>query len=80
MGTEQWLLDTNKIRTVEDVLKMVIDAGGADISTMLGDWQKKSRETVRIMVNGKEISLLNGLQTELHNGDEVIMFPLVGGG
>jgi molybdopterin converting factor small subunit len=33
-----------------------------------------------ILVNGKEISVLNGLDTILENGDEVVFVPVVHGG
>jgi len=33
-----------------------------------------------ILVNGKEISVLDGLETMLKNGDEVVFVPVVHGG
>jgi sulfur-carrier protein len=33
-----------------------------------------------ILVNGKEISVLNGLETMVRDGDEVIFIPIVHGG
>lgn len=33
-----------------------------------------------ILVNSKEISALNGLETELKDGDEVVLIPVVHGG
>ena len=33
-----------------------------------------------ILVNGKEISVLNGLETSLKDGDEVVFVPVVHGG
>ena len=33
-----------------------------------------------ILVNGKEISVLNGLRTKVKNGDEVVFVPVVHGG
>jgi molybdopterin synthase sulfur carrier subunit len=33
-----------------------------------------------ILVNGKEISVLNGLDTKLKDGDEVVFVPVVHGG
>jgi molybdopterin synthase sulfur carrier subunit len=35
---------------------------------------------VLILVNGREISVLNGLETNLQNGDEVVLVPVVHGG
>ncbi|MDI6884534.1 MAG: MoaD family protein [Hadesarchaea archaeon] len=41
---------------------------------------KKLRDTVNILVNGRGIRLLEGLDTPLKNGDVVAIFPPVSGG
>ena len=33
-----------------------------------------------VLVNGKEISVLDGLETKLNDGDEVVLIPFVHGG
>jgi molybdopterin converting factor small subunit len=33
-----------------------------------------------ILVNGREISVLNGLETKLNDGDEIVFVPVVHGG
>jgi len=38
------------------------------------------RQSTLILVNGKEISVLNGLETMLKDGDELILVPVVHGG
>jgi len=38
------------------------------------------RPNVLILVNGREISVLNGLETSLQDGDEVVLVPVVHGG
>jgi len=38
------------------------------------------RPNTLILVNGKEISVLNGLETMLSEGDEVVFIPVVHGG
>ncbi len=35
---------------------------------------------VRLMVNGKSIQSLNGMETVLKDGDEVLLIPLAAGG
>jgi molybdopterin synthase sulfur carrier subunit len=39
-----------------------------------------SRSNLLILVNGREISILNGYETKLHDGDEVVFVPVVHGG
>ncbi len=39
-----------------------------------------NRANVLMLVNGKEISVLDGLETLLHDGDELVIVPVVHGG
>ena len=39
-----------------------------------------SRSNSLVLVNGREISVLNGLETELKDGDEIVFIPVVHGG
>lgn len=39
-----------------------------------------SRSNSLILVNGREISILNGLETKLNEGDEIVFVPVVHGG
>jgi MoaD family protein len=38
------------------------------------------RPNALILVNGKEIGVLNGLETLLKDGDEVVLIPVIHGG
>jgi len=38
------------------------------------------RPNTLILVNGKEISVLNGLETSIKDGDEIVLVPVVHGG
>jgi sulfur-carrier protein len=39
-----------------------------------------SRSNSLILVNGREISVLNGYETKLRDGDEIVFVPVVHGG
>ncbi len=39
-----------------------------------------SRSNALVLVNGREISVLNGLETKLNDGDEIVFIPVVHGG
>ena len=39
-----------------------------------------SRSNSLILINGREISVLNGLETKLNDGDEIVFVPVVHGG
>ena len=38
------------------------------------------RPYIMVLINGKSIRMLNGIRTELKEGDEVALFPPVSGG
>ena len=50
------------------------------IEKSLGDELNNSRSNALILVNGREISVLNGLETKLNDGDEIVFIPVVHGG
>jgi sulfur-carrier protein len=39
-----------------------------------------SRSNALTLINGREISVLNGLETKLNDGDEIVFVPVVHGG
>ncbi len=82
VGKDQLILSLDPCKTykIGDILREVIESGGKDLSTILVEMQKKSRETVRVIVNGKEISSLDGFETEVQDGDQITIFPLLAGG
>ena len=46
----------------------------------LSDQLNDSRSNALILINGREISVLNGLETKLADGDEIVFIPVVHGG
>ena len=46
----------------------------------LSDQLNDSRSNALILINGREISVLNGLETKLNDGDEIVFIPVVHGG
>ena len=46
----------------------------------LSDQLNNSRSNALILINGREISVLNGLETKLNDGDEIVFIPVVHGG
>ena len=67
--------------TVEGLLVSLLEARGEALSSHLFDPNTNLLfPYVRIMVNGQTIRFLNGLETKLREGDEVLLLPLVAGG
>ncbi|MGD0202904.1 MAG: MoaD/ThiS family protein [Candidatus Bathyarchaeia archaeon] len=44
------------------------------------DQLNDSRSNALVLINGREISVLNGLETKLNEGDEIVFIPVVHGG
>ena len=67
--------------TVEDFLTYLTERWGDTLSTHLFDPDSGAvLPYVRIMVNGQTIQFLEGMETLLKEGDEVLLLPLVSGG
>ena len=67
--------------TVEGLLVTLLEARGEALSPHLFDPKTNLLlPYVRIMVNGRTIRFLNGLETRLSEGDDVLLLPLVAGG
>lgn len=79
-GKTKMTLKFEKNASIREVANRIIEKfpeiGKAIIDPELGD----PRPNTLIVVNGKEISVLNGLETLLRNGDEVVFIPVSHGG
>lgn len=69
--------DTTPIR--EAVRKIVVDL--PELKRVLIDPELEDpRPNTLILVNGREINILNGLETALNDGDQVVFIPVLHGG
>jgi sulfur-carrier protein len=70
--------------SLDDLLSHMIRTWGDQLSSYLLNLDSKGdtrqARLVRIMINGRDIEFLNGLETVLHEGDEVLILPIVSGG
>jgi sulfur-carrier protein len=67
-----------------DTLKNLINTLGKDmpgLPKIFGEQHAgNSNSNSLVLVNGREISVLNGLETKLKDGDEIVFIPVVHGG
>ena len=63
-------------------LSMLLDWLSLDsrIKHVLFDEHQRIKPDITILKNGREIRLLEGMQTSLNSGDEIAIFPRVVGG
>jgi molybdopterin synthase sulfur carrier subunit len=80
-GQREFELSVPQGSTVKDLLSLMINKWGDKLSTHL---YKPGTDSVlphiRLMVNGRAIEFLKGMETVLQDGDEFQMLPLVAGG
>ena len=66
---------------LEETLEKLVETYGRELESNLFNPDDRSLlQHVRLMVNGRDIVFLNGLQTILKEGDEILILPPVAGG
>ncbi len=71
---------TGTISLKELILKISQDMPSVQTSLIEQQSDGKTKTNALMLVNDKEISVLNGLDTQLVDGDEVVFVPIVHGG
>jgi MoaD family protein len=79
-GKSKFTLDLENGIPLSEAIKKIADKL-PKLRRMLTDSEHESTASnTLILVNGKDISVLNGLETLLMNGDEVTLVPVLHGG
>ena len=79
-GTNELALDFHHEATVRELILEITKELPVLTESLIDQQLKDPRPNVLIIVNGKEISVLNGLETSLQDEDEVVLVPVVHGG
>ncbi len=53
---------------------------GNELKKKLFDKEGKTKRFINIYINGKDMRFLDGLETKLKKGDEILIIPAVSGG
>ena len=80
LGNEKIALDCTAGASLMDLLNAVTKELPALRRSLLDEQLEEPKPNALILVNGKEISVLNGLETKLKDGDEIVFVPVVHGG
>ena len=66
--------------SVEDLLAKLFAEYGTELRDELFDELGKMKSFYRIIVNGRNINLLDGFQTKLIDDDMFVLMPAIAGG
>jgi molybdopterin synthase sulfur carrier subunit len=81
MGSGEIELPVADGSTLGQLIVTLVNRYGDDLTSQLYEPNSKNlRSYIRLMVNGRDIAFLNGMETVLRNGDEVLILPPVSGG
>ncbi|MFW9830605.1 MAG: ubiquitin-like small modifier protein 1 [Candidatus Thorarchaeota archaeon] len=67
-------------RTVYDLIMVLCEEYGSGFCETILDEKGNLRRYIKILINGRGLHVLQGLETLLSDGDEIAIFPPVAGG
>ena len=74
-------IDLQSNTAVRELIRILCERHGGDFTEYVIDPNTGApRSHLQILVDGKNLSSLEGLETRLSDGDEVALMPPVGGG
>jgi molybdopterin synthase sulfur carrier subunit len=79
-GKEKFHLSLDRTMTLKEVVEKLAQKLPKLEHLLIDPELKDPRPNTLILVNGKEISVLEGLDTLLRSGDEIVFVPVVHGG
>jgi MoaD family protein len=79
-GKSRFTLKLENIVSLREAVKKIVEELPKLKRVLIDPELEDPRPNTLILVNGKEVSVLNGLDTTLEDGDEVVFVPVVHGG
>jgi|Deesub1362A_J573_1020465.scaffolds.fasta_scaffold00612_20 molybdopterin synthase sulfur carrier subunit len=73
-------IEFNEAPKVKDLIYLLFQKYGGDFRKALVNSEGEVKDFIKILVNGRNIDFLEGLDTLLDDGDRVYFFPPVAGG
>ncbi len=77
IGKKHFIMEAE---SVEDMLNKLLEEYGQELKDELFDELGKIKSMYRIVVNGRNINLLEGFQTKLKDEDMIVLMPAIAGG
>lgn len=79
-GKKELTIKFRETDTVKSAIMKIIEELPGLKRALIDSGLEDPRPNTLILVNGREISVLNGLETVLKDGDEVVFVPVLHGG
>ncbi|MBC7129646.1 MoaD/ThiS family protein [Candidatus Bathyarchaeota archaeon] len=79
-GRNRVIIDVKKSITIKELILKIVDTFPSLKNALIDPELEDPRPNTLIIINGKEISVLEGLNTLLKDGDEVVFVPVLHGG
>lgn len=79
-GKNEVLIELSEGLRLKDLIYKIAEESPSLKHVLLDPELMDPRPNTVILVNGVEIGALNGLETEIKDGDEVVLIPVVHGG
>jgi MoaD family protein len=79
-GTDGLRLKYERSVSLRTLVKKIVERLPKLKSSLVDPESGEPRRTMLVLVNGREISVLNGLETRVNDEDEVVFVPVVHGG
>jgi len=80
IGAREITLNLKENATIKDALQLLFKRYGDRIENILKKSDGEYNPSISILVNGRLIDFISGLETKLSNGDLISFVPLAGGG
>lgn len=79
-GKNQLNIGHQQAMTLMDLIATISKEAPELKPNLISQQPDEPKANALILVNGREISVLNGLETKLNDGDEIVFVPVVHGG
>jgi molybdopterin synthase sulfur carrier subunit len=79
-GAGELALNIKGALSIKELMNEIVREMPALKPSLIHQQLEDLRSNALILVNGREISVLNGLETKLKDGDEIVFVPVVHGG
>jgi sulfur-carrier protein len=68
------------VNNISDLIGVLIKKYGEEFKELLWDDNGNLRDYLKVMLNGEDVRDIDGLETPLKDGDQVVMFQTIAGG